>query len=70
VTAVDGVVIEKGWVKEDGKVLSLYLAVGPLGAGRADSAYLIDKPGLRKLRIETRDTVVFLPLKILGEADR
>lgn len=70
VTAVDGVAIEKGWVKEDGKVLSLYLTVGPLGAGRADNAYLIDKPGLRKLRVETRDTVVVLPLKILGEADR
>lgn len=70
VTAADGVAIEQGWVKEDGKVLSLYLTVGPLGAGRADSAYLVDKPGLRKLRVETRDTVVFLPLKVLGEADR
>lgn len=70
VTAADGVAVERGWLKEDGKVLSLYLTVGPLGTGRADSAYLIDKPGLRKLRVETRDTVVILPLKVLDEAER
>jgi hypothetical protein len=67
-----GVRIEQGWVKPDGKVLSLYLTVAPLGDGRDgapdDSAALAGKPGLRKIRVRTADTVVVLPLKVLDEA--
>lgn len=67
VTSAPGVAIEPGPVKPDGKVLSLYLTVGPLGASREDSVLLGAKPGLRKVRVQTRDSVVTLPLKVLDE---
>ena len=67
VTSAPGVAIEPGPVKPDGKVLSLYLTVGPLGESREDSVLLGAKPGLRKLRVRTRDSVVTLPLKVLDE---
>lgn len=80
VTSHPGVKIEPGWVKPDGKVLSVYLTVGPLGqggaegegegggGGRDDSAAFADAPGLRKIRVTTSDTAVVLPLKVLDEA--
>lgn len=63
------VTVERGWVKEDGKVLSLYLTVAPLaGSGYDDSTLAAEKPGQRKIRIETADTSVTLPLRVLDEA--
>lgn len=67
VTSAPGVAIEPGPVKPDGKVLSLYLTVGPLGESREDSVLLGAKPGLRKIRVQTRDSVVVLSLKVLDE---
>ena len=67
VTSAPGVGIEQGPVKPDGKVLSLYLTVGPLGDAREDSVLLGAKPGLRRIRVQTRDSVVTLPLKVLDE---
>lgn len=67
VTSAPGVAIETGPVKPDGKVLSLYLTVSPLGGSREDSVLLGARPGLRKVRVETRDSAVTLPLKIVDE---
>jgi hypothetical protein len=67
VTSAPGVAIEPGAVKTDGKVLSLYLTVGPLGASQEDSVLLGARPGLRRIRVQTRDSVVTLPLKVLDE---
>lgn len=59
--------VEPGWVKEDGKVFSMYLTVGPLGDRAVDSTVLGEKPGLRKVKVTTADTVVTFSLKILDE---
>lgn len=67
VTSAPGVAIETGPVKPDGKVLSLYLTVSPLGGAREDSVLLGARPGLRKIRVDTRDSAVTLPLKVLDE---
>ena len=67
VTSAPGVKVEQGWVKEDGKVLSLYLTVAPL-AGHDDSTLTGEKPGSRKILVKTADTSVTLPLRVLDEA--
>lgn len=65
VTASGGVLVQKGWVKEDGKVLSLYLTVLKPVAG--DSTLLGEKPGVRKVRVGTADTAVTFRLKVMNE---
>ena len=67
-TSHTGVAIEHGWVKPDGKVLSLYLTVAPFGEPPDDSTALADKPGVRSIRISTADTAVTLRLKVLDES--
>lgn len=65
VTADSSVRVEPGWVKPDGKVLSLYLTVGPL---RGDGATLAEeRRGRRVIKVTTKDSVVAFPLKIVDE---
>lgn len=69
VSSDPSVTVERGWVKEDGKVLSVYLTVAPLAGSRYDDSTLsAEKPGRRRIRIETADTSVTLPLRVLDEA--
>ena len=65
VTAPAGVKAEKGWVKPDGKVLSVYIAV----ENRADSADG-DKAGAREIKVKTPETSVTFKLKVLDEVPR
>lgn len=65
VTADSSVRIEQGGVKPDGKVLSLYLTVGPLRGGSGSLAD--ERPGRRLIKVTTKDSVVAFPLKIVDE---
>lgn len=64
VSAHPSVKIEQGWVKPDGKVMSLYLEVARI---QDDSTALGEKPGVRKVTVKTPDTSVTLTLKVMGE---
>ena len=65
VTGPAGVTVETGEVKPDGKVLSLYLTVGP--RAEEDTSSLAGIAGRRRIRVETRDTAVTFPLRVLDE---
>lgn len=64
VEAPAGVEVERGPVKSDGRVLSLYLKVDPWPA---DSTLLGKKPGSREIRVMSSDTLVTFSLKIVDE---
>ena len=67
VTGPKSVTVEKGWLKPDGRVLSVYLT---LSAIEDDSTALSDKPGARRIQVVTPDTSVTLKLKVLNEIPR
>lgn len=65
ITVPYGVQCEKGILKPDGRVLSLYLTVAPL---RTDTLVRGEKKGLREITIKTPDTSAVFTLKVVDEA--
>jgi hypothetical protein len=66
VTAPPSLQVEKGVLKQDGRVLSLYLTVSPLNS---DSLARGQKPGIREVRVKTPDTTAVFLLKVVDEAE-
>jgi hypothetical protein len=64
VSAPPSVQVEQGEAKPGGRVLSLYLTVGPLSK---ESAAAGESPGAREIGIKTPDTAVTFRLKIVDE---
>lgn len=58
------VLVEKGILKSDGRVLSLYLTVSPF---RIDSLAHGEKNGSREIKFETKDTTATFTVKIVDE---
>ena len=65
VTVPPSLQVEKGLLKSDGRVLSLYLTVSPLNP---DSLARGQKQGMREVRIKTPDTSAVFILKVVDEA--
>jgi hypothetical protein len=65
ITAPFGVQVEKGMLKADGRVLSLYLTVETI---RLDTLLRGVKKGSREINIKTPDTSAVFTLKVVDEA--
>ncbi len=65
ITAPPSVLVEKGAVKHDGRVMALYLTASAL---RPDSLAKGEKKGSREIRVQTPDTTAVFQLQIVDEA--
>jgi hypothetical protein len=59
------VILEKGTLKADGRVLSLYMT---MRAAKKDSLAEGEKIGLREVRVKTPDTALTFQIKVVDEA--
>jgi hypothetical protein len=65
ITVTPTVTLEKGTLKPDGRVLSLYITTSPL---RTDTLVRGEKLGSREIHIKTPDTSAVFTLKVVDES--
>lgn len=65
ITAPPSVLVEKGAVKHDGRVLALYLTASAL---RPDSLAKGEKKGSREIQVKTADTTAAFQVQIVDES--